>query len=449
MSSTRFEPSGPLYGWIQPPADKSISHRAALIAAMGEGETEISGYLDAADTRSTLAAVEALGAEVEMATGATWIAVKDWDGPPPTQEKSESLSVTVRGVGLRGAGPATIDVGNAGTLLRLLPGWLAGQVGEEWTLDGDESIRRRPVDRIAVPLREMGADLSAREDRLPPLEVRGAQLRGITYEMPIASAQVKSCLLFAGLLAEGETRVIEPLPSRDHTERMLAAAGASVERYGKAVTVKPVERLDPEPIWVPADISSAAFFLVAGLLVPGSDIALAQVGINPTRTGVLTILERMGAEIEPVELAAGAAEPIALLRVRSAQLQATEVGGAEIPLAIDELPLVALAACFAEGTTTIRDAEELRRKESDRIETVTAALRALGGKVEPTQDGMVIEGTGGLRGGTIESHGDHRIAMLGAVAGLASREGVEVVGMDAAAVSYPGFETDLASLLAR
>jgi 3-phosphoshikimate 1-carboxyvinyltransferase len=447
MSSARFVPSGPLYGWIHPPADKSISHRAALIGAMGEGETEISGYLDAADTRSTLAAVEALGAEVEMATGATWIAVKDWDGPPPTQSKRESLSVTIRGVGLRGAGPATIDVGNAGTLLRLLPGWLAGQVGEEWVLDGDESIRRRPVDRIAIPLREMGADLSAREDRLPPLEVRGAQLRGITYEMPIASAQVKSCLLFAGLLAEGETRVVEPLPSRDHTERMLAAAGVTVEREGDTVTVKPVERLEPEPIWVPADISSAAFFLVAGLLVPGSDIALAQVGVNPTRTGVLTILERMGAEIEQVEMVAGAAEPIALLRVRSAPLQATEVGGAEIPLAIDELPLVALAACFAEGTTVIRDAEELRRKESDRIETVTAALRALGGKVEPTEDGMAIEGTGGLRGGTIDSHGDHRIAMLGAVAGLAAKEGVEVVGMDAAAVSYPGFEADLRSLL--
>jgi len=432
VSSARFEPSGPLRGALRPPSDKSISHRAALIAAMGEGETRIRGYLDAADTRSTLGAVEALGALVENAD--------------PARIAGE---LQIRGVGLRGAGPAAIDVGNAGTLLRLLPGWLAGQVGESWTLDGDESIRRRPVDRIAVPLRQMGADLSAREDRLPPLEVRGAPLHGITYEMPIASAQVKSCLLFAGLLAEGGTRVVEPLPSRDHTERMLEAAGAPVRREENTVVIQPVERLEPGELLVPADISSAAFFLTAAVLVPGSEVELESVGVNPTRTGLLTILERMGVEIEREKEVEGGGERVATLRARSAPLQATEVGGAEIPLAIDELPLVALAACFAEGTTVIRDAEELRRKESDRIETVTAALTALGGKVEPTADGMAIEGTGGLRGGTIESHGDHRIAMLGAVAGLASREGVEVQGMDAAAVSYPGFEADLASLLGR
>ncbi|HVD40512.1 MAG TPA: 3-phosphoshikimate 1-carboxyvinyltransferase [Solirubrobacterales bacterium] len=451
MSSTRFAPSGRLYGWLRPPADKSISHRAALIAAMGEEEVLIDGYLDAADTRSTLQAVEALGAQTEAVTRDVWMAMglpDGWDGPPLDLHGTPDLSVRVRGVGLRKVGPAEIDVGNAGTLLRLLPGWLAGQEDGRWTLDGDDSIRRRPVDRIAVPLREMGADLSAREDRLPPLEVHGAPLQGITYEMPIASAQVKSCVLLAGLLAEGGTRVIEPSPSRDHTERMLMAAGATVRREGNSVAIRPVERLSPGPLVVPADISSAAFFIVASLLVPDSDVVLAGVGVNPTRTGLLTILERMGASVEQfMELNEGG-EPIATLRVRPAPLQATEVGGAEIPLAIDELPLVALAACFAEGTTTIRDAEELRRKESDRIETVTAALRALGGHVEPTEDGMVIEGTGGLRGGTIDSHGDHRIAMLGAVAGLASKEGVEVVGMDAAAVSYPGFESDLRSLLA-
>jgi 3-phosphoshikimate 1-carboxyvinyltransferase len=426
---TRFDPSGPLRGSLRPPSDKSISHRAALIAAMGEGGTMIEGYLDAADTRSTLAAVEAIGARVEA-----------WDDSLSTQ-------LRVHGVGLRGAESAQIDVGNAGTLLRLLPGWLAGQEGEDWVLDGDDSIRRRPVDRIAVPLRQMGARLKAREDRLPPLEIEGEPLRGITYEIPIASAQVKSCVLFAGLLAEGETRVVEPLPSRDHTERMLTAAGASIERDGDAVVVRPAERLEPQAITVPGDISSAAFFVVAALLVSGSEVALEEVNVNPTRTGLLTILERMGAEIEREDEREVGGEPIATLQVRSAQLQATEVGGAEIPLAIDELPLVALAACFAEGTTTIRDAEELRRKESDRIETVTTALRALGGKVEPTADGMTIEGTGGLRGGTIDSHGDHRIAMLGAVAGLASSGGVEVQGMDAAAVSYPNFESDLASLL--
>lgn len=447
---TRFDRSGPLRGSLRPPSDKSISHRAALIAAMGEGVTEISGYLDAADTRSTLAAVEALGATVVTGTETRTVSVPLDFAKPRSPVRSElGLAVRIQGVGLRGAGSETIDVGNAGTLLRLLPGWLAGQEGGRWTLDGDESIRRRPVDRIALPLRRMGAKLTCREDRLPPLEIEGTALHSCTYEMPIASAQVKSCLLFAGLLAGGETRIIESLPSRDHTERMLAAAGAAVEHVDNAVVVRPIERLEPEPISVPADISSAAFFILAALLVDGSEVVLEEVNVNPTRTGLLSILERMGAEIEREDEREAGGEPIATLRVRFAALGATEVGGAEIPLAIDELPLVALAACFAEGTTTIRDAEELRRKESDRIETVTAALRALGGEVEPTADGMVIEGAGGLRGGTIDSHGDHRIAMLGAIAGLASQEGVEVQGMDAAAVSYPNFERDLASLLRR
>jgi 3-phosphoshikimate 1-carboxyvinyltransferase len=437
MRSTRFDPVARLRGSLRPPSDKSISHRAALIAAMGEGDTTVEGYLDAADTRSTLDAVSALGAEVS----------EERLGKGDGVAGARGLQLRIRGVGLRSPKPADIDVGNAGTLLRLLPGWLAGQAGGAWSLDGDESIRRRPVDRIAVPLREMGADLSVREDRLPPLAVRGAPLRGITYEMPIASAQVKSCLLFAGLLAEGETRVVEPAPSRDHTEVMLNAAGAAVTREENVVVVQPADRLEPDELLVPADISSAAFFLTAAVLVPGSEVELKWVGVNPTRTGLLAILKRMGVEIEREKEVEGGGERVANLRVRSARLQATEVEGAEIPLAIDELPLVALAACFAEGTTVIRDAEELRRKESDRIETVTTALRALGGKVEPTADGMVIEGTGGLIGGTIESHGDHRIAMLGAVAGLASKRGVEVVGMDAAAVSYPGFERDLASLL--
>jgi len=424
MLAVRFDPAGPLRGSLRPPSDKSISHRAALIAAMGEGETEIEGYLDAADTRSTLAAVQAVGAEVEIG------------------EK-----VRVRGVGLRGARSAAIDVGNAGTLLRLLPGWLAGQEAGAWTLDGDDSIRRRPVDRVAAPLREMGAELSAREDRLPPLEIAAAPLHGIEYEMPIASAQVKSCLLFAGLMAEGETVVVESHASRDHTERMLGAAGAEVNADAGRVTVRPAKRLEPGPIAVPADISSAAFFIVAATLVAGSEVVLEEIGVNPTRTGLLTILARMGADFEVEPTGERGGEPTARLLVRPAALRGTEVGGAEVPLAIDELPLVALAACFAEGTTTIRDAAELRRKESDRVETVSAALTALGARVEPTADGMVIEGGDGLRGGTVSSHGDHRIAMLGAVAGLASAEGVEVDGMEAAAVSYPGFEADLASLL--
>ncbi|MDX6604758.1 MAG: 3-phosphoshikimate 1-carboxyvinyltransferase [Solirubrobacterales bacterium] len=421
---TRFDPSGPLRGPLRPPSDKSISHRAALIAAMGEGETRIEGYLDAADTRSTLAALEALGAEVEV-----------------------HPELRIHGVGLRGARSTAIDVGNAGTLLRLLPGWLAGQDGGSWTLDGDDSIRRRPVDRIAVPLREMGARLECRDGRLPPLRIEGSPLHGIAYELPIASAQVKSCLLFAGLLAEGETRIVEPQRTRDHSERMLVAAGADVERDGDAIVIRPIARLEPDEIAVPADISSAAFFVVAALLVRGSEVVLREVGVNPTRTGLLSILERMGAKIEVEPRGERGGEPTADLRVHPTSLHATEVGGSEVPLAIDELPLVALASCFAEGTTTIRDAAELRRKESDRIATVTAALGALGGQVEATEDGLVIDGTGGLRGGAIDSHGDHRIAMLGAVAGLASQEGVEVRGFEAAAVSYPGFEADLASLL--
>jgi 3-phosphoshikimate 1-carboxyvinyltransferase len=428
--ATRFDPSGPLRGSLRPPPDKSVSHRAALIAAMGERETTIEGYLDAADTRSTLGAVAALGATVEGAGG---------DAIEPI--------LRIRGVGLHGPASAPIDAGNAGTLLRLLPGWLAGQEAGSWTLDGDDSIRRRPVDRIATPLRLMGAHLSCREERLPPLRIEAAPLHGVEYELPVASAQVKSCLLFAGLLAEGETRVIEPLSSRDHSERMLAAAGAEIARRDGAVSVLPAARLEPGEIVVPADFSSAAFFVVAALLVPGSDISLTGVGLNPTRTGLLTILERMGAEIEVEPEGERGGEPSGRLGIRPSPLRGIEVGGGEIPLAIDELPLVALAACFAEGETTIRDAAELRRKESDRIATVSEALRALGAEVETSEDGMRIGGTGGLRGGAIDSHGDHRIGMFGAIAGLASREGVEVAGMEAAAVSYPGFEVDLAGLV--
>jgi 3-phosphoshikimate 1-carboxyvinyltransferase len=439
MDRTHFRPLGPLRGSLRPPADKSISHRAAMIAAMGEGETEIVGYLDAADTRSTLAAVQAVGARIideELATDA--VGSGDGLGPP---------RLRIAGVGLRGARSASIDVGNAGTLLRLLPGWLAGQPEGSWTLDGDDSIRKRPVDRVADPLRAMGARLGAREERLPPLEVEGAPLHGITYELPVASAQVKSCILFAALLAEGETRVVEPLPTRDHSERMLSAAGATIRREGDTVVAAPAERLEPGRIVVPADISSAAFFIVAGSIVSGSDLLLHDVGLNPTRTGLLTILERMGASgIEITPRGEEGGEPIGDIRIGHSALRGCEVGGADVPLAIDELPLVALAACFAEGTTTIRDADELRRKESDRIAVVVDALSALGARIEATEDGMVIEGSGGLRGGAIDSHGDHRIAMLGAVAGVASEEGVAVGDMAAAAVSYPGFESDLGSL---
>ncbi len=443
----RFTPSGPLRGSLTPPPDKSISHRAALVAAMGEGTTRISGYLDAADTRSTLGAVSALGATVEER-------FVD-DGAPG------SLELDIAGVGLRGAraAGAPIDVGNAGTLIRLLPGWLAGQPAGEWTLDGDESIRRRPVDRITQPLRAMGAELECRDERLPPLTVRGGRLQGIDYRLPVASAQVKSCVLIAGLNADGETSVTELDPTRDHTERMLRSAGAEVDVTNASttvtirghlpaqrITVRPADRLELGELEVPADFSSAAFFLVAAAIVPGSELRIERVGVNPTRIGFLGILTRMGAAIEVIETAAARGEPRATIVARSGPLQGTRVGGGEVPLAIDELPLVALAGCFAAGTTVVGGAEELRHKESDRIATVVDGLRGLGAKIEATEDGFAIEGGGGLSGGTIDSHGDHRLAMLGALAGLASRDGVEVENFEAAAVSYPGFETDLRSL---
>ena len=434
MTEVRFEPAGPLRGSLIPPPDKSISHRAALIGAMSEGETRIGAYLDAGDTRSTLAAVRALGARVDVE-------------PQPGPQGAGGRRVVIRGPGLRGPSSAEIDVGNAGTLLRILPGWLAGVEAGTWTLDGDDSIRRRPVDRVAEPLRRMGARVECRDERLPPLRVAGARLSGITHAMPVASAQVKSCVLLAGLLAAGETTVSEPAPSRDHTERMLAAAGAEVRANDGGIAVSETETLELESVEVPGDFSSAAFPLLAALLVPGSEIELVGVGLNPTRTGLLRILRRMGAELEFEEGRPAGGEPRGTIRARASALAATEVGGEDVPLAIDELPLVALAGCFAEGETVIRDAAELRHKESDRIAAVCAALAAIGGEAEPTADGMVVRGGGGLRGGSVDAGGDHRLAMLGAVAGLVSREGVSVRGFEAAEVSYPGFEPDLRSLV--
>jgi 3-phosphoshikimate 1-carboxyvinyltransferase len=432
--TVRFDPApSGLRGTLRVPADKSISHRAALLAAMTSEPVVVRNYLDAADTNSTLAAVAAVGAQVE---------------------RRAAGELTIRGTGLRNPQPLAgpIDVGNAGTLMRLLPGWLAAQPGRAWTLDGDASIRRRPVDRVAEPLRLMGARIDAREGRFPPFTVHGAELQGIEYALPVASAQVKSCVLLAGLTTADGTTVIEPAPSRDHTERMLARAGAPIERGEDRVSVRHTDELAVDTIDVPGDLSSAAFFVAASVLVAGSRIVLEDVNVNWTRTGFLRIAERMGAtvlgELEPPGTFAPV-EPVTELDVAHGPLRGTTVEPEEVPLAIDELPLVALLGCFAEGETVVRGAQELRVKESDRIATVVEGLRALGGELEATADGFVVQGTGGLRGGRIASHGDHRLAMLGAVAGLASRDGVEVEGMDAAAVSYPGFTADLATLLAR
>ena len=429
----RFEPAGPLRGRVTPPADKSISHRAALFGAMTDEPVTIRNYLYAEDTLSTLTTLRVLGAGVDMREG----------------------ELVLRGVGLRGALEATggtLDVGNSGTLLRLLPGWLAGHAGGVWTLDGDESIRRRPVDRVVEPLARMGATVEARDGRLPPLKIGGSRLSGIDYALPVASAQVKSCVLIAGLLAEGETIVREPHPSRDHTERMLLGAQARFRRGDDgSLRVSALDELELGEVTVPGDPSSAAFWIAAATLIPDSRIVIDGVALNWTRTGFIRIAERMGAVVvgdveEPGTFVAD--EPAGELDVAAAPLEGTEVEPGEVPLAIDEIPLVALLAAFAEGETVVRGAGELRVKESDRITGVVDGLGGLGADIEATTDGFVVRGTGGLRGGTIDSRGDHRLAMLGAVAGLASEQGVEVVGMEAASVSYPKFERDLERLLA-
>ncbi len=431
--NVRIDRSGPLRGTLTAPGDKSISHRAALLGAMADEPVRITGFLDAQDTNATLRAVAALGALVER----------------------RGDDVVIRGTGLRQAHEpvSAIDVGNAGTLMRLLPGWLAGQAGRSFTLDGDASIRRRPIDRIATPLREMGAQIEATGERLPPFTVNGRALHGIRYELPVASAQIKSCVLLAGLVADGETTVVEPQATRDHTERMLALAGAAIHRDGDAVTVLQLDELSlPATLHVPSDPSSAAFLVAAGVLVPRSRLLIENCAVNWTRTGFFEIARRMGAivvgdlERRPTGNVIPSAEPLTDLDVRAGTLVGTTVTADEVPLAIDELPLVALLGCFADGETVVTGAQELRLKESDRIAAVVEGLNGLGGDLEATDDGFVVRGTGGLRGGTIDARGDHRTAMLGAVAGLASRDGVEVLGMDAAAVSYPGFLDDLASL---
>ncbi|MBI5870329.1 MAG: 3-phosphoshikimate 1-carboxyvinyltransferase [Actinobacteria bacterium] len=421
-----FTPVSGLKGTLRVPADKSVSHRAAIIGAICDGPVAIHNYLSAADTRSTLAAIAACGVEVE---------------------DPESDHPVVGGAGLRGltAPGGPIDIGNSGTSIRLLPGILAGQTGH-FSLDGDESIRRRPMDRVVKPLREMGVGIDARDSRYAPLTVTGGVVHGIRYEMPVASAQVKSAILLAGLYADGPTEVIEPAVCRDHTEIMLAAAGAKVEKEGLLTRIHPVERLSLDEIEVMGDFSSAAFWLVAGSIIPGSDITLTGVGVNPTRIGLLNILLEMGADITLENERRQSGEAVADLRVRHARLHGLAVGGGITGRAIDELPLLALAGALAEGETLVTGAAELRFKESDRITVLVENLSGLGVHIEAFEDGFVVRGIHGPLGGSFRSHGDHRMAMLGAVAGLVSREGVQVEGFDCVSVSYPDFLRDLESL---
>ena len=412
-------PGGRLSGRIRVPGDKSISHRSIMLGSLAEGVTEVEGFLEGEDALATLQAFRDMGVVIE--------------GPHHGR-------VTIHGVGLHGlkAPPGPIYLGNSGTSMRLLSGLLAAQPFDV-TLTGDASLSKRPMNRVAKPLREMGALIDTAAEGRPPMTIHGGRrLGGMTYEMPMASAQVKSCLLLAGLYAAGSTTVIEPAPTRDHTERMLRGFGYPVTVEGNKATVESGHKLTATNIEVPADISSAAFFLVAGSIAEDSELVLEHVGINPTRTGVIDILRLMGADITLENQREVGGEPVADLRVRSAKLKGIDIPEDLVPLAIDEFPVLFVAASVAEGRTVLRGAEELRVKESDRIQVMADGLLALGAKVEPTPDGIIIDG-GTLGGGEVHSHGDHRIAMSFSVASLRATAPIRIHDCANVATSFPNF----------
>jgi len=418
---------GPLRGEIRVAGDKSISHRSIMLGSIAEGVTEVEGFLEGEDSLATLAAFRAMGVRIER---------------PSTGR------VSVHGVGLRGLfpPPSDLDLGNSGTSMRLLAGLLSGQPFDS-RLTGDASLTRRPMARVATPLRMMGARIDTAEGGRPPLLIHGGSaLRGIDYQMPVASAQVKSALLLAGLYAQGVTSVVEPAPTRDHTERMLSGFGYSVIKDGARAQLQGGGRLTATRIQVPADISSAAFFLVAASIAPGSDVLLRDVGINPTRTGVIDILRLMGASIELLAERESGGEPVADLRVRGAPLRGIVIPVELVPLAIDEFPVLFVAAACAEGETLLRGAEELRVKESDRIEVMATGLRALGVELETFPDGIRIRGRDTLDGGSIDSCGDHRIAMAFSVASLRASDAIAIADCANVATSFPGFRSLAASI---
>ena len=423
----RVEPIARIDGHIAVPGDKSVSHRALLIGALCDGEVRVRQWGRSGDTESTLAAVRALGVLVD-------------------EEDVDTLLVHGAGLGGLRAPEGPIDCGNAGTLARLITGILAFQEGR-FELVGDASLSSRPMARVTEPLRRMGASVSDTDGHLP-LVIEGGELKGIEYELPVASAQVKSAILLAGIGARGKTTVVEPTPTRDHTELMLEAAGVKVRRKGHAVGVERATSLHLEEVLVPGDISSAAPFLVAAALLPGSSLTVHDVGINPRRAGLLDVLERMGVRVGVLNKRRIAGELVGDIEVTGThELVPTWVGAEEVPRLVDELPLVALLGAFAHGQTRVSGAEELRTKESDRVETVTAALHAIGVRIEPLDDGFVVRGTPARpRGGTVDAAGDHRIAMLGAVAGIVSREGVRLEGAESISISFPGFFDLLASV---
>lgn len=424
--SITIEAGGPLRGEITVPGDKSISHRAVIFGALALGKTRIEGFLAGEDCLSTVACIRQLGVPVAV----------------------NGETVLVDGVGLDGLRePADVlNAGNSGTTARLLLGVLAGQPFYS-VLTGDASLRSRPMARVTAPLARMGARFWGRDGgKLLPVSVQGGRLSPLAYSSPVASAQVKSAVLLAGLFAEGQTVVREPEKSRDHTERMLAAFGAAVQTAGNEVCVQGRPQLQGRLVQVPGDISSAAFFLVAASIVPGSDLLIRNAGLNPTRTGILDVLTEMGADITVLNFREESGEPVADIRVRHASLRAAEIGGADIPRLIDELPVLAVAAACAQGTTIVRDAAELRVKESDRIAVITEELSKLGVKIAARADGFAVEGGGTLAGGSVSGRGDHRIAMSLCVAALVANSPVTLDDPACIAVSYPAFPETLDTL---
>lgn len=420
METRTVQPSGPLRGEIVIPGDKSVSHRSIMIGSLAEGTTVVHGFLHGEDNHATLNAFRSMGIDIAELPGGV---------------------LRIEGRGLRGLSePADVlDCGNSGTTIRLMTGLLAGQSFFS-VLTGDKYLRRRPMKRVVGPLAAMGAQIWGRGGGdLAPLAIRGGALRGVEYDSPIASAQIKSALLLAGLYAEGITTVREPHLSRDHSERMLAYFGADIRPFEGGVSIAGGGRLQGREVHVPGDISSAAFFLVAALIVPGSELLVRNVGVNPTRSGIIDILRGMGGSLELLNQRELAGEPVADILVKGSALRGIEIGGEVVPRAIDEFPVVSVAAAFAEGTTVIRDARELRVKETDRIAAMTAELSRLGANVESLEDGMIITGSERLAGGTVSSQGDHRIAMSMAIAAL--RGGGEVTVTDTActATSFPNF----------
>ena len=428
MTTLTLHPGNPLTGRCYVPGDKSISHRAVMFASIADGVSKIHNFLDGADCRATVDVMRALGVRIDV-------------------ESPTELIVHGRGLGGLQEPADVLDCANSGTTIRLLTGLLAGQQFTSF-LTGTAQIRRRPMGRIVQPLRGMGADIMGRQTgSYAPLGIRPARLRGVDYDLPVASAQVKSCVLMAGMYANGLTVVREPGPARDHTERMLNAMGAPIQAYGNTIHAeRPTSPLKPLDINVPGDMSSAAFLVVAAATVPNSRISIAEVGINPTRTGILDVLTEMGAQIVYHNRVDASGEPVADIEVRWSELQGITVGGNQIVTMIDELPVLAVAATQAHGKTVVRNAGELRVKETDRIATTVSELRKLGADIEPTDDGFVVTGPTPLNGGPVDGLEDHRLAMALAVAGLIAKGSTTVYGADVTADSFPGFETTLQAL---